>query len=269
VYYHFFQFDDNVSNSATWQPTVTVESGSPVYNISDNGKSFELESAVLNLGTDVVINGLATRFGLNIEIKVDSDATDGIILSCDDIANSRPCWTMELIDTATSPKIVIRTWTDGTTQSFQQSSSVVPSTGTWNNYQWEASSTTMYKRINGGSHTNSTSYTSYWGDLTAGLDSYIFEYRIGSSLYNTITAGATGVHLDWYVLSTDNEGYTVPSNVDTSVRSYPPEPSNAIKPPSGASIVATSNVSETTDCVVQSKRTLIATLYKIIREFWS
>lgn len=271
MYFHFFQFDDNVTNSATWQPTVTVESGSPVYNISNNGKSFELESAVLNLGTSAVTNGFAALFGLNIQIKVDADATDGVILSCDDIANSRPCWTLELIDTASSPKIIIRMWSSSNgTQSYSEYSIPVPSTGTSNNYQYELHTTTLYKRVNGEAPVLGYGFqSSNWRDVPTGLNPYIFEFRVGSSLYNITTASATGVHLDWYVLSMNNEGYIPSSNDDTSVRSYSVEAASAVVPPSAAIITATTGSSDTTDCAVPQKRPIISTLHKRIREFWS
>lgn len=255
VYMHFFNFNDSVSNGATWQPTVSVESGTPVYAASSNGKAFELESAVLDLGTDpLLLTQAATSSStLNIELKVESDATDGVIFACDDISSSGfPVFALSLVDTSGTPKLRFTTWSSADTQAGVTKDINVPSGNGYNNYAFYFTSS-VFVAVNGGSWSSGSNRNSaQWGESSGGP--FTFEYRIGKSLYGTnpisngLSTGnsATGVYIDWFVSSLNKEGYADVGDVkdDQNARTYPTETSNALVPPDAGVIYAdNSNVS--------------------------
>lgn len=222
------QFDDNLDNDGIFDgeyPSPSVDSGTAVYSASGSGKAFEVGSAVVDLGTSLFHTGVIAESNLNIELKVDSDATDGIIMACDDLTTDGAAWALILQDMATTPKISLRSWTSVQTSSATNVVINVPTGNGFNNYNYEFNGSTCYYRVNGGSSSVGNFYaaylTSYWNS------DHEFQVWIGKSLYantpssnplSSLTA-ATGVHIDWVSCSNDNDGYSLNSNTNTDVRS--------------------------------------------------
>jgi hypothetical protein len=219
------QFDDNLDNDGLFgdaYKSPSIVSGTAVYTTSDNGKAFDVGSAVVDVGTSSNYLGLPEPFNLNLNIKVDSDATDGVILACDELDGDTPTWAISLIDTASTPKIEFRSWNSEGTVGLLPNIAV-PSGNGWNNFNFSNSISTLYYKVNGGSATINTTYAtpSFW---TSGGR---FQVSIGRSQYGSTpssnplstTSAATGVHLDWIAAALGYEGFSVNTNTNTSVRS--------------------------------------------------
>jgi hypothetical protein len=223
------QFDDNLDNDGLFgdaYKSPSIVSGTAIYTTSDNGKAFDVGSAVVDVGTSSNYLGLPEPFNLNLNIKVDSDATDGVILACDELDGDAPVWVISLIDTASTPKIEFRSWNYAGNASALPTIAV-PSGNGWNSFNFSNSSSTLYYRVNGGSLSSNTTYATPTNWTSGGL----FQVSIGRSQYGSTpssnplstTSTATGVHLDWIAAAFGYEGYSVSTNTDTSVRSETPE----------------------------------------------
>lgn len=220
-----FNFDSSdLTNDADIDGTVV--SGTATYSNSQNsGKSFDMGSAVVDINV-----GENTGFGkyyfpfftssgniLEFELKVDSDATDGVILACDEINADVPVWAISLVDTASTPKLQVVVWADnedaGTTTNHSNTFDItIPSGNGWNHYQLIYASTSIKHRVNGGtqsSYTVNSLTQSNWSDVNYhSVNNFEYEINIGRSQYgttatnNTLSTGAsaTNCHLDWIFL---------------------------------------------------------------------
>ena len=268
------QFADNLDNDGLFgdgYKSPSVDSGTPAYTISDNDKAFDLDSAVIDIGTSIFHSGILQSGNLNIELKVDSDATDGVILSCDDLEGDKSVWVLSLIDTSSTPKLQLRSWLPSQTTSADITITI-PSGNGWNNYNFELStSTTCYYRVNGGSSTSVT----FYGGIDSWDDSFrTFQLWIGKTLYGTTPSSsplssaiaATGVHIDWIASSSDNEGFSLNTNTNTAVRSETPSSSGSLLVGAPTSETATSAIVYPSTSIGQLST---GTVSEVQKEFWS
>lgn len=221
---YLLQFDGDITNDhAEFDDfaTPTVVSGTPVYSASANGQAFEVGSAVINLGASWI--DLGYNSNLNMQLQVDSDATDGVILACDELTTNKCVWAFLLTDNGTNIKYY--SYLEEQTTAYQYALSVPAGNG-MNNYNWEFVYGNAYRRVNGGSFAGGTFYAGFTTAWDNGR--YVFQQRIGQSLYGNnpttplpILTAATGVHLDWISVNLENDGYVTATNTNTSIRTAP------------------------------------------------
>lgn len=293
-YLHFFQFDSSIENGVSdplWQDSVTVESGVSVFAPSNNGSAFEVGSAVLDLGQDRTTFGIGGAFGINLHMKMVNGATDGIIVACDDIERSRPVWALELVGADSSAFVRLLTF-DAKTKNSSEARISVPADSDYHNYSWQSDLTFVYTSLDGETRVNrgyNKSGIAYNASTTENdwFDSaHNFEFRIGRSLYATNpplnasnpfakdSVSATGVYLDWYLLSPENEGYGTSANLDSATLRVLQVTNNSIAPPSSLTILCNeSNDSASADtssnCVLVDVAPIVVTTEAIQKEDWA
>lgn len=219
-----FNFDaSDLTNDADIDGTVV--SGTATFSNSQNsGKSFDMGSAVVNINAGentgigkynfpiFSVNGHIIEF----ELKIDANATDGVILACDELNSDRAVWAISLIDTATTPKLKFCGWSEEeeshTSPTHQTSFEMaVPAGNGWNHYQIIIENS-LYHRVNGGTQSSASGtplQPSQWNNPSGNSVSfYEFEIDIGRSQYGTLAtnntlstgASATNCHLDWFFI---------------------------------------------------------------------